>query len=186
MNRPRILVVDDEKQIRESYKMILKKEDLSKSIEDRAAALFSSQEEEGETSLDDLLGDDEGYMIIEEELGTGNFEIVEASNGLDAVSLVEQSLAEKNPFCMVFMDVRMPPGIDGVEAASRIRKLDPDIEIVIMTAYSDYDVDEIIEKVGNPDRLLYFHKPFQSEQIKSLACSLTKHWYLEKKRREQD
>ena len=182
MNKPRILVVDDEEAIRESYQLILKMDDPVKSIEDKASALFDQKEETGTIEMDALLGEEDGFMIVEEELGTGEYQVTEASQGQEAVDLVEKSLEDKLPFSLVFMDVRMPPGIDGVEAARRIRKL----EIVIMTAYTDYDLEEIVEKIGNPDRLLYFHKPFHSEQIKSLASSLTEHWYLEKIRREQD
>ncbi len=186
MNRPRILIVDDEKAIRDSYRSILTTEDPIKPIDDKASTLFAEETEPSMLSMDGLLGGDDGEMIIEEELATGHYDIDEIDQGAGAVDLVRKSLDTNQPYSLVFMDVRMPPGIDGVEAAKQIRKLDPDIEIVIMTAYSDYNLEEIVDKVGNPDRLLYFHKPFNSEQIKHLASSLTQHWYLEKKRREQD
>ncbi len=188
MNKPRILIVDDEKSILQSYRSILEKEDDLQSIEETGSALFEPDETETETTteIEVILGDDESFMIIEEELSTGEYEIVEATQGKDAVTLVEKSLGENCPFSLVYMDVRMPPGIDGVEAAKLIREMDPAIEIVIMTAYSDYNLEEVIDKVGNPDRLLYFNKPFNTEQITNLTTSLTQHWYLEKKRREQD
>ncbi|MBU2513296.1 response regulator [bacterium] len=186
MNKPRILIVDDEKSILQSYRSILEKEDDLKSIEETGSALFEHQKAETITEIEIILGNDDSFIIIEEELSTEGYEIVEATQGMDAVKLVEKSLKENYPFSLVYMDVRMPPGIDGVEAAKLIRELDPNIEIVIMTAYADYNLEEVINKVGNPDRLLYFNKPFNTEQITNLTTSLTQHWYLEKKRREQD
>jgi CheY-like chemotaxis protein len=186
MNKPRILIVDDEKAIRDSYRSILTTENAIKSIEDKAASLFDQKPDDSISNMDDLLGLEDGDTIIEEDLETGHYEIDESDQGMGGVEMVEDSLKENCPYSLVFMDVRMPPGIDGVEAAGRIRKLDPHIEIVIMTAYSDYNLEEIVDKVGNPDRLLYFHKPFHSQQIKHLASSLTQHWTLEQKRRQQD
>lgn len=187
MNLPKILVVDDEKEIRDSYRTILTTEDLDQKLDKKASSLFATKEKTESQEFDDLLGEeDDDFMIVEEDFGSNNYEIVEASQGMEAVEIIESSLAQKQPFSIVFMDVRMPPGIDGVEAAKMIRALDRDIEIVIMTAYTDYNLEEIVEKIGNPDRLLYFHKPFHSEQIKNLASSLTQHWYLERKQREQD
>lgn len=187
MKIPRILVVDDEATIRQSYRTILEETDDLGSIDKAASALFDEEDDlVSGSEIEVILGNDEHFVIVEEELPSGKYEIVEAAQGEEAVELVRQSLNEKRPFSMMFLDVRMPPGIDGVEAASQIRELDPFIEIVIMTAYSDYNLEEVIDKVGNPNRLLYFHKPFNSEQIQKLASSLTQHWYLEKKRREQD
>lgn len=186
MNKPRILIVDDEVSILQSYRSILERKDDDKLLETKGSSLFEEKEVETFNDLDMVLGDDDDIMMIEEELKTGNYEIVEARTGKDAVKQVEQSLIDNNPFSLVYMDVRMPPGIDGVEAARLIREMDPDIEIVIMTAYTDYNLEEVIDKVGNPDRLLYFNKPFSSEQITNLTASLTQNWYLEKKRQEQD
>jgi YesN/AraC family two-component response regulator len=80
--------------------------------------------------------------------------------------------------------MRMPPGIDGMETARRIRALDPWVEIVIMTAYSDYSYKEIVQEVGNPERLLYFHKPFDPDQITQLVISITQRWQLDSDQRE--
>ncbi len=96
-----------------------------------------------------------------------------ASNGLEGVAKVEKSLEEKSPFQIAFIDMRMPPGINGAETAKRIRELDSNIEIVLITAYSDLNLDEINENVGRPDKLIYFKKPFYNEEIRQIIMNLS-------------
>jgi len=79
----------------------------------------------------------------------------------------------------MFLDMRMPPGWDGMETARRIREVDRFLEIVIMTAYADHDQQEIADTVGTPEKMLYIKKPFQAEEIHQLALSLTSKWTLE-------
>ena len=82
------------------------------------------------------------------------------------------------PYAVAFVDVRMPPGWDGVETAERIWRECPEVEIVICTAYSDYSWDEIIAKLGHTDRLLILKKPFDNVEVIQLASSLTTKWGL--------
>ncbi|MBF0279462.1 MAG: response regulator [SAR324 cluster bacterium] len=184
MNNPRILIVDDEASIRQSYLSILKP-DTQAGLDEMASFLFDDEP--------DLLNDEEEFqeameeaIIVERELNVGEYEIVEASRGAEAVEAVKHSVLENNPFSLVFLDMRMPPGINGLEAAKKIREYDPFVEIVIMTAYADYNFEEIAEEIGNPQRLLYFNKPFHPEQITQLAASITQRWYLEKNLRDQE
>ena len=90
---------------------------------------------------------------------------------------------EGRPYALVFMDVRMPPGIDGIEAIRRIWKRHPSLEIVICTAYSDYSFDAILEKLGSSDHLLFLNKPFDSIAVKQMAHSLTQKWNLHQQAR---
>lgn len=187
MNLPRILIVDDEEEVREAYRSILRPQSKKDDIDEIAASLFS--ESESSFDADDMSAffeDDGAEMIVEEDLQTGAYDIDEASQGDEAVAKIRTAVQENRRFSLMFLDIRMPPGIDGVQAAREIRALDPDVEIVIMTAYSDYSYEEIVRTVGNPDRLLYFHKPFKSSQILQLASTLTQQWYLERKCEEQD
>ena len=92
--------------------------------------------------------------------------------------MVEQALKENRPYAMAFVDVRMPPGWDGIETISRIWKVQPDLQIVICTAYSDYSWDEMRAKVGQPDSLLVLKKPFDNVEVQQLAHALTKKWML--------
>ncbi|MBT4092161.1 MAG: response regulator [Deltaproteobacteria bacterium] len=187
MNLPRILIVDDEEEVRKAYLSILLPQTVSDGIDEMASSLFGSAEKEAE--MDEMMAffaDDGAEMIVEADLQTGTYEVDQASQGAEAVEKIRYALQENRPFSLMFLDIRMPPGIDGVQAAKEIRQLDSEVEIVIMTAYSDYSYKEIIQTVGNPERLLYYRKPFKSSQILQLASSLTQQWYLERKCQEQD
>ena len=79
---------------------------------------------------------------------------------------------------MAFVDVRMPPGWDGIETIARIWEVYPDLQIVVCTAYSDYSWEEMRAKVGQPDSLLVLKKPFDNIEVQQLAHALTKKWLL--------
>ncbi len=181
----RILIVDDDQAVRESYYSALESENEMEDLAQFASSIFDDStidtpEEE------DFFSDSDNGTLVESDMDIGEYEIKDASQGMDAVKMIETALSENSPFSIVFLDVRMPPGIDGVQTARLIREIDPHIEIVIMTAYSDYSLKEIEKTVGTTDRLLYFHKPFKPDQIQQLTTSLGQRWRLEKKRREQD
>ncbi len=155
----RILVIDDDHEIWKAYKMVLEPE---------IAQLGSVKEQ-----MDLLLGNGE-----EKTQHAASYEVSYADQGRDGFVQIENSLTEQTPFAVAFIDVRMPPGWDGMKTASRIRQLDKDIEIVIVTAYSDRSCEEIIQQVGSPDKLLFLRKPFDTEELKQLALSLTEKWNI--------
>lgn len=185
MKLPRILIVDDMEDIRASYRSILTPKNTSEDYESMAESLFDDEAELLLDSEDDLNDDAVTTQTLMDDIDLPKYDLVETSQGMDAVKACKEALNQNNPFWLIFLDMRMPPGIDGLEAAKRIRMLDPYVEIVIMTAYSDYSFEEIQKGVGNPQRLLYFQKPFQSEQILQLALSLSQKWQLEKNVRDQ-
>jgi two-component system, cell cycle sensor histidine kinase and response regulator CckA len=76
------------------------------------------------------------------------------------------------------LDVRMPPGWDGVETAARLWEVAPDLQIVICTAYSDYSWDEMRNKLEQPDSLVILKKPFDNVEVQQLAHAMTKKWLL--------
>ena len=100
--------------------------------------------------------------------------------GLDAIQAVEAALGEGRPYPVAFIDVRMPPGIDGKETARRIRTIDPDIHLVIVTGYSDVSPAEIIEVAGPPDKLFYLAKPFEAAEVVQTAIALGKRWDVDR------
>jgi signal transduction histidine kinase len=103
------------------------------------------------------------------------------SQGQDAVAAVDAGVASGNPFAAVFLDVRMPPGWDGVRTAEAIRKSDPEVNIVIVTAYSDVQQEDIAERVPPADKLLYVQKPCHAPELRQLALALGAKWQLERR-----
>jgi len=92
--------------------------------------------------------------------------------------MVQQSLRDGRPYPLAFIDVRMPPGWDGVETIQRIWQVDPEILIVLCTAYSDHTWEEIVARLGRTDHLLILKKPFDNIEVRQLVLALTKRWYL--------
>lgn len=111
---------------------------------------------------------------------TPSFHVVLCHQGQEAVEVVRRSMEENNPFAVAFIDIRMPPGRDGVWAAEQIRLLDPNINIVIVTGFSDADPTDISERVPPPERLLYLQKPLSVREIRHITLSLGSKWGVEK------
>ncbi|HTB83190.1 MAG TPA: response regulator [Candidatus Sulfotelmatobacter sp.] len=106
------------------------------------------------------------------------YEIDSAYQGQEGVMLVKQALDAGRPYAMAFVDIRMPPGMDGVETTRKIWEVDPEVQIVICTAYADYSWDEMFEKIGNHDGLVILKKPFDTVEALQLAHALTEKWWL--------
>ena len=106
------------------------------------------------------------------------YEVDSAYQGNEALEMIRKAHAEGRPYAMAFMDVRMPPGWDGIQTIARIWIEFPYTEIVICTAFSDYSWEDIIAKLGSTDHLLFLTKPFDSTSVKQMALTLTKKWSL--------
>lgn len=104
--------------------------------------------------------------------GTFKFELTCCSQGDGAIDQIKQSIEENRPFSAAFLDVRMPPGPDGVWVAKQIRNLDPLIEIAIVTGFSDYPLADIISRIPPVHKLVYIQKPFKLNEIYHIAYSL--------------
>ncbi|MBH0202209.1 MAG: hypothetical protein HP496_07935, partial [Nitrospira sp.] len=89
------------------------------------------------------------------------------------------------PYAVAFVDMRMPPGWDGLETIERMWEVDPEIQAVICTAYTDHSWDDIIRRLGYDDRLLILQKPFSSVEVSQLAASLTTKWNLARQARQR-
>lgn len=111
------------------------------------------------------------------------YELHHAYQGNDAYRMVEKAEANGQPFSLIFMDVRMPPGWDGIETAQKIWERWPHLEIVICTAYSDYSWEKILKIIGRTDQLMFLRKPFDVISVKQMALALTKKWNLAAKER---
>ena len=164
----RILIVDDNQAIHEDLKQVLGFS--SKSLMDEEAIAL-----EHDLFNNDNILDTKGFF------DSSNYFIDDAFQGEEAYVMVEQAAIEGSPYSLVFMDVRMPPGMDGIQTIQKIWKEYPHIEMVICTAYSDYSWDSIIKKLGQTDHLLFMKKPFDGVAVKQMALSLTKKWEMGRK-----
>ena len=110
--------------------------------------------------------------------GKRGFELTRPIRGRRGLEAVEQAVKEGRPYAMAFVDVRMPPGWDGIETINRIWEVDPDLQVVICTAYSDYSWEDMIAKLGSSDRLVILKKPFDNVEVLQLANAFTEKWVL--------
>ncbi|MGL4314685.1 MAG: putative bifunctional diguanylate cyclase/phosphodiesterase [Sphingomonas sp.] len=161
----RILIVDDEPAMHDSYRRCFAPADAGE-----ADALHAMAAE--------LFGDDDAPAAPVDDADAPI--LTHCQQGLDAVEAVRVALAQNDPFAVAFIDVRMPPGIDGKETAKRIRALDPDINLVIVTGYSDFSPIEISKEAGPADKIFYIAKPFEVAEITQTATALGKRWSLDR------
>jgi diguanylate cyclase (GGDEF)-like protein len=164
----RVLVADDEAEVRDAYRQILIEADMS-----GETAVFRNLRER----LFAKPPADQGIK----KLSAGNtFFVPTFCEGAEAaVAAVRDAIAEEDPIAVAFLDMRMPPGPDGVWAAARIRELDPAIEIVLCTAYSDIDPAEMGAMVPPEEKLSYLQKPFHPHEIRQMTISLASKWRAE-------
>ena len=161
----RILVIDDNRAIHDDFRKILAPDTRATAALDAAGTkLF------GET----------GAVVrkIQYEMGS-------AYQGQEGVTLLKAALEAGRPYAIAFVDIRMPPGWDGVETTKRIWALDPEVQIVLCTAYADYSWDDIMEKIGNCDGLLILKKPFDTVEALQMAHALTEKWWLHRQSRRK-
>ncbi|HXB60555.1 MAG TPA: PAS domain S-box protein, partial [Candidatus Acidoferrales bacterium] len=114
-----------------------------------------------------------------------SFTVDSAYQGQEGMLLVQKALAAGRPYAMAFVDIRMPPGWDGVETIQKVWGIDPEIQIVLCTAYSDYSWDKMFEKLGHHDGLLILKKPFDTVEALQLAQALTEKWWLQQQSRKK-
>ncbi len=95
--------------------------------------------------------------------------------------MVEKSLAEGRPYAVAFVDIRMPPGWDGIQTVREIWSIDPEILIVLCSAYSDYSWDDIVAQLGRTDRFLILRKPFENVEVRQCAAALTERWLISRR-----
>lgn len=164
----RVLVVDDEPEIREAYRQI-----------------FSSPDDGAQNSARrslgaKLFGRDASRQQDRPSPAAMNFDAQFCDGAEAAVAAVKKALEANQPFAVVFLDMRMPPGPDGAWAAAHIRELDPAIEIAVCTAYSDVDPCDIGGRVPPEDKLSYLQKPFHPHEVRQMTIALASKWRAER------
>ena len=114
------------------------------------------------------------FDAVEDTPEQPKFEIVACTQGDDAISLAREAANDGAPFDVVILDVRMPPGIDGVETGSRIRAFDAEVEIIFVSGFSDVPLEELQRRVPPPIKLHYFNKPLSFSQLAHDVASMVK------------
>jgi len=163
----RVLIADDEAEVRDAYRQILLEADMSSEtavFHNLRERLFSKPPEQLARNLSP---------------SDTTFTPVFCEGAEAAVATLRDALAADDPFAVAFLDMRMPPGPDGVWAAARIRELDPAIEIVVCTAFSDVDPRDIGAMVPPEEKLSYLQKPFHPHEIRQMTISLASKWRSE-------
>ena len=161
----RILIVDDNPAIHDDFRKVL----------------VTPAAPTGE--LEDLEAQMFGTTDAPASSGQREFELDSAYQGREALDLVVAARAQGRPFSLAFVDMRMPPGWDGLETIQQLWRVDPDLQVVICSAYSDHSWSELRERLGDRDALLILKKPFDTIEIVQLAHALTAKWGLEAGRR---
>jgi two-component system NtrC family sensor kinase len=159
MNKPqnrRILLIDDMPAIHEDFCKILAPRPATSALDGFETALFGQPEAPGS----------DGYTLDS------------AYQGHEGVAMAEAALQAGWPYAMAFVDMRMPPGWDGVETIERLWCIDPQVQVVICTAYSDHAWEDVLTRLDVQDRLLILKKPFDMIEVSQLARMLTAKWAL--------
>jgi CheY-like chemotaxis protein len=161
---PRVLVVDDDLGVIASYRHVFER--LTRA---RDQSSLASLEEElfGRTAIADC---DRPVRLA----------IDYADCGASAIRNVKAAQHQGAPFAVIFLDMRMPPGIDGLTTAEAIRRVDQQAHIIFVTGFSDYDERELAERVQPADRLHFLRKPVPPGQLRKVATALTALWTAER------
>ena len=162
----RILIVDDNRAIHRDFEKILG------AAPEPAAAL---------AGIESLLFGDAPPAQGER----ARYALEFASQGQEGVECVKHAVAAGRPFAIAFIDMRMPPGWDGLETIERLWETDPDVQVVICSAHSDYDWNDVVARLGQTDRLLVVKKPFEPIEVLQCASALARKWQHERALRLQ-
>ncbi|PCI28325.1 MAG: hypothetical protein COB67_06655 [SAR324 cluster bacterium] len=167
MNTPRVLVIDDEAAILRVYRRILSCSRVRQQQRDDLGAL--AQELFKTSPLNSSV----------------NYRLITAQQGMEAVKIVQEGKEQNDPIAVAFVDIRMPPGIDGLETARLLVEIDPKIEIVFVTAFSDQSRKKIKETLKR-QHFFYIQKPFDKLEVRQMTDSLLFRWQLARDREELD
>jgi diguanylate cyclase (GGDEF)-like protein len=161
----RILIVDDNRAIHDDFRKILSKPKDDDGLDELETALFGETRRTRQPPTD--------------------FRLDSACQGMEALALVQQAMKDGQPYSLAFIDMRMPPGWDGLETIERLWAVDPDLQVVICSAYSDHDWGDIVGRLGRSDDLLVLKKPFDFIEVLQCAHALTSKWRHERALRIQ-
>lgn len=151
----RILIIDDNEAIHADFRKVLLEKDENKELDELQRLCFGEDEEENDPR---------------EQL---DFHLSHAHQGEAGVKMVAEAIETEQPFDMAFVDMRMPPGWNGIRTIQELWKVDPEMEIVICSAYSDHTWAMITQELGRSHQLLILKKPFDTTEVLQMSLALT-------------
>ena len=157
----RVLAIDDNPAIHKDYKKVLNTEVADSSLADAESFLFDEEPAQTSSSKSEFI-----------------YEIDSAFQGEEGWQLVQKSLEEGREYSVALIDVRMPPGWDGIETAKRIWQIYPELPVVLCTAYSDYGWEHICDELPYLDQLLILKKPFEPIELRQIVAAQVSRWHL--------
>lgn len=158
----RILVIDDTPTIHEDFRKILRPPvPATTGVDELAAELFGEPVRRSPRPV---------------------FEVDSATQGQEGLAMLVAARNSGRPYALAFVDMRMPPGWDGIETIKHLWTEDPALQVVICTAYSDAGWDEMLRRLGDPDGLVVLKKPFDTIEALQLARAMTNRWELQRVR----
>jgi two-component system NtrC family sensor kinase len=164
----RVLIVDDNEGIHQDFRTLLQPRREPDELDELAVELFGDQ-----AVPDEPIADLPSYRCDS------------VFQGDTALENVKDAVANGESYALAFIDIRMPPGWDGVETILHIWEIDPNIQMVLCSAYSDYSWEEIVQKLGVSDKLLLLRKPFDPNSVKQLTLATTSRWHHERLARQR-
>jgi two-component system NtrC family sensor kinase len=162
----RILIIDDNPSIHQDFQKILSTATSSTSLDALETMLFGAPQARSG--------------------GAYSFEVDSASQGEEGIRRVQEAAREGRPYSLAFVDIRMPPGIDGVETTAQLWKADEDLQVVLCSAYADYSWEEVAQRLGINQRLLILRKPFDNIEVRQMAHALAQKWDLSRQSRRRE
>lgn len=162
-NNRRILIVDDDASVHHAYTRALAHRQTETDVDAMEDALFGDGEASGKQTshLDDV-----------------KFEVDHAYQGQEALAKLEDAIKQGHPYVAAFVDMRMPPGWDGVETIEQMWRVHPSLQVTVCSAYSDYKWNDIVKRLQKADQLLLLRKPFDPVEVWQIALSMTEKWSL--------
>ena len=161
----RILIIDDNASIHEDFRRIL------------------GQEQDRNVGLDLVKA-----KVLGEDIAASphsGFVMDSAFQGQEGLAMAKRAGEKGNPYALAFVDVRMPPGWDGIETIGHLWQCCPELQIVVCSAYSDYSWEDMIRQLGHSPNLVVLQKPFDNIEVLQLAHALTEKWRLNRKVQSQ-
>jgi two-component system NtrC family sensor kinase len=164
----RILIIDDNRAIHSDFRKVLELTEHDSELDELSALLLSGDPSSGCQ-----------VMPGQTALGCQKYRVDSAYQGEEGYQLVKEAIEQNDPYTVAFVDMRMPPGWDGLETIKRLWSVDPELHIVICTAFSDHSWNEITGSFPNEHRLLVLKKPFDVVEVCQLASAFSQKWHSE-------